>query len=138
MNYIPNSAVPKRIYLNFFFHELFLQYRILIQQGKSKVKAQDKDGFSPIHRCCQEPPMPRYFIKGYCKQNRSKIGNFNLFTYVLFSVTHSLYGKDGVKGTFFCLVRTTDLAPVESQYPLIYYLGVNIVLTSNEDPQTYK
>ena len=71
--YILLSAVPKQIYLKIFFMnmiKLFLKYRILIQQGKSKVKAQDKDGFSPIHRCCQEPPMPRYFIKGYCKQNR--------------------------------------------------------------------
>jgi len=32
--------------------------RILIQNGKSKVKALDKEGFSPVHRCCQEPPLP--------------------------------------------------------------------------------
>jgi len=32
--------------------------RILVENGKSKVQALDKDGFSPLHRCCQEPPFP--------------------------------------------------------------------------------
>jgi len=55
-----NSADnSKRLPLHWTCANGFLEAsRILIQQGKSKVKAQDKDGFSPIHRCCQEPPMP--------------------------------------------------------------------------------
>jgi ankyrin repeat protein len=34
-------------------------YRALIEDGKSKVDLPDKDGFTPLHRCCQESPMPK-------------------------------------------------------------------------------
>ena len=34
-------------------------FRVLLQRGKSKIDAKDKDGFTPLLRCCQESPMAK-------------------------------------------------------------------------------
>ena len=31
-------------------------YRVLLEKGKAKVNVPDKEGFYPLHRCCQEAP----------------------------------------------------------------------------------
>ena len=33
--------------------------RVLLDKGKSKFNAKDKDGFTPLLRCCQESPMTK-------------------------------------------------------------------------------
>ena len=37
----------------------FFLSRVLLDKGKSKFNAKDKDGFTPLLRCCQESPMTK-------------------------------------------------------------------------------
>ena len=38
---------------------IFFVSRVLLDKGKSKFNAKDKDGFTPLLRCCQESPMTK-------------------------------------------------------------------------------
>ena len=46
--------IDNKIYYDFFFVS-----RVLLDKGKSKFNAKDKDGFTPLLRCCQESPMTK-------------------------------------------------------------------------------
>ncbi len=48
-----------------------------MELGKSKTKQPDLDGFSPIHRCCQEPP-PKAKPKVEENSNEPQILDANL------------------------------------------------------------